>query len=166
MAGNSFVFEIADGHIICPPDLSGVKPITQGQVACWDTSLNSGNGGVRPATVQADLANYVGVAEQNSVLNSLNEQLPTVRIGVKNVYLFNTTAAETYKHGTKVYFNETASDEMTITTNTNTGARTVAVGYVLLHNQDILAGNLSVTGAAGVQVPVAIVPNWPVASIA
>lgn len=163
---NTFNHRIDDGKIEYVPDLGGTNPTYQGQVVTFDSSLNSGNGGIRPATAQADMAHFAGIADQNSVLNSLNEQLPTVRVGFKNVYMLNTTAAETYKHGTKVYLNETVADSMTVTTSTNTGARTVAVGYVLLPNESLRTGITSITGAAGVQIPVAIVANYPVAGIA
>jgi hypothetical protein len=163
-AGNTFSFVL--GNPILVPDLTGVLPVYQGQISVWDATLNGGNGGVRAASTQADMATFIGIAEQNSILNSLLEQLPTVRVGVKNVYYLNTTAGEVYKYGTKVFFNETVAGALQITSGTNSGARTVAVGYVVLPNQTMLAGITSVTGAAGVTIPVAIVGVWPVAGIA
>jgi hypothetical protein len=165
-AGNTFSYKLSDGSIILIPDLTGVLPVYQGQIAVWDATLNGGNGGVRAASTQADIANFIGVAEQNSILNSLLEQLPTVRVGFQGVYYLNTTAAEVYKYGTKVFFNESIAGALQVTSNTNAGARTIAVGYVILPNQTMLAGITTVTGAAGVQIPVAIIGQWPVVGLA
>jgi len=173
---NNFAFTLQDGKLIVLPDLSGAVPTFQGQLVVWDATLNGGNGGVRPAAAQADLANFVGVAEQNSQLNSLGDILPTVCVGFQGVYYFNTTAAEVYKFGTKVFYNETVPQIVPtlpaqvqpaqVTSSTNAGARTVAVGFVILPNEKLLAGISSITGAAGLQVPVAVVANWPTAGLA
>ncbi len=167
---NNFCFSLTDGKLVLIPDLSGTTPLYQGQIAVWDSTLNSGNGGIRPAATQADMADFVGIAEQNSILNSLGDQEPTVRVGFQGVYFMNTTAAEVYKFGTKVFFNETVAQVVgaygQITLGNNAGARTVPVGYVILPNQSMLAGITTITGAAGVTVPVAIVTNWPAAGLA
>lgn len=163
---NTFSVNIFDGKMTYAPDLSGVKPIKQGQVACFDDTLNGGNGGIRPALIQADMAKYAGIADQNSILNSLKEQLPSVVCGFKNVYFMPTTAADTYKHGDPVFLNEVVGDGQTITSGSNSGARTVPVGYALIPNESLLGGILSITGAAGLSIWVAVFANFPVASIA
>jgi len=173
---NNFSHQIHDGKLLYVPDLTGTVPIFQGQIAVFDATLNGGNGGIRPAASQADMTTFVGIAEQNSILNSLGDQLPTVRVGFKNIYFMNTTAAEVYKFGTVVFFNEAVPQVVGIlpantpygqvTASTNAGARTHAVGYVILPNQTMLAGITSVTGAVNVQIPVAVVAQFPVPGLA
>ncbi|MGH7745427.1 MAG: hypothetical protein ACREQ5_11635 [Candidatus Dormibacteria bacterium] len=163
VSANTHSQDIYLGTLVYATDATGVKPVNQGDIAVWDATLNGGNGAVRAAAAQADMAAYAGAATQSSFLNSLKEIEPTVAVAFKNVYMFKTTAAEVYKTGTKVFFLETA-DAQTITSSTNAGARTVAVGYVVLPNESLVAG--SVTGAAGVSVPVAVTANFPVASLA
>lgn len=165
-AGNTFDIILHDGKTMYIPDLTGTLPIYQGQIACWDATLNGGNGGIRAALTQADMAKYVGIAEQNSILNSLNEQLPTVRVGFKNVYRMNSTSAEVYKMGDPLYFNEAITGSLTVTSGTNAGARTKVVGYHILSNSTMLGGITTVTGSAGQEVLVAVVANWPIVGLA
>lgn len=162
-AQNSHNKDIFLGDIIYPT--SSVNVVNQGDIVMNDATLNSGNGGLRAVATQADMATFAGIAKQSSVLNSLGDLLPTVAVAFKNIFNLKTTAADVYKHGSKVFFNETA-DAQTVTVSTNAGARTVAVGYVVLPNENLLAGNLTVTGASGVTIPVAILANFPAASLA
>ncbi len=160
--------DIFDGHLIYATDQSGVKVANQGDIVMFDATLNGGLGGVRavvPATGQGEMATYIGIAGQNSILNSLNDVLLTIDVNFKNVFKMKTTAADVYKHLTPVYWNETA-DAQTVIVSSNTGARTVKVGYVILPNEFLMNGTLSITGAAGITVPVAIVATSPVASLA
>jgi hypothetical protein len=75
-----------------------------------------------------------------------------------------TTAAETYKMFTKVFFNETI-DAQTIVAATNSGARTVAVGYAILPQQNTMSGATTLVGAANTQIQVWLTPAYPVATI-
>lgn len=160
--------DIFDGTLVCATDQTGVKVVNQGDVVTFDKTLNSSQGGVRTITAQADMASggnvgFLGVAMANSILNSLNDVLLTIEVGFKNVFNFKTTSGETYYHLTKVYSAVDVADAQTVTTSTNSGGRTVPVGYVVLPNEYIMNGVLSVTGAAGVLIPVAITPNIPAA---
>lgn len=157
--------DIFDGVLLYAPDQSGTNVVNQGDIVMFDSSLNSSKGGVRSVASQADMAEYIGCALENSILNSLNDVLLTLNVGFKNIYNFKTTAGETYTHLQKVFFNETA-DAQTITNGTNSGARTVAVGYIVLPQELIMNGNLSVLGAAGVSIPVAVVATYPVVGLA
>lgn len=165
VSANTHNKNIHDGDLLYPTDRSGVKVVNQGDIVMFDSTLNSANGGIRSALIQADMATYAGVALQNSQLNSLGDVLTTIMVAFKNVFMFKTTAAETYKHGDKVFLNETL-DSQTIVKSTNTGARTVAVGFVVLPNENIMAGVLTITGATGTSIPVAVTANFPVASLA
>jgi hypothetical protein len=160
--------DIYDGTLIFATDQSGVSGVNQGDITVFDSTLNSSKGGARavvPATGQSEMAHYIGISRQNSVLNSLNDVLLTVDVAFKNVYNLKTTAGETYLHLQPVYWNETA-DAQTITNNTNSGARTVVVGYIILPQEFVMNGTLSIVGAAGILIPVAIVAHTPVASLA
>jgi hypothetical protein len=160
--------DIFDGTLVFATDQSGVHGVNQGDIAVFDSTLNSSKGGVRavvPATGQGEMAHYVGIATQNSVLNSLNDVLLTVVIAFKNVFNLKTTASDVYTHLLPVYWNETA-DAQTVTVSTNSGARTIPVGYVVIPQEYLMNGNLSITGAAGILIPVAIVAHQPVASLA
>jgi hypothetical protein len=175
---NTSRFDIYDGVLIYAPDLTGVKPCHQGDIVCFDGTLNSGAGGVRQAIVQADLVlnlqnpvlGYAGVAVQNSILNSLGDQLTTVEVGFKNIFNFYTTSGEIYTEGQPVYLNETVvatnGNSQQITNNNNSGLRSVKIGYVHLPQDLVMAGTLSITGAANIFVPVAVIANFPAASLA
>jgi hypothetical protein len=165
---NTHSKDLFDGDALYATDQTGVSGVNQGDITVFDASLNSGAGGARavvPATGQTEMAHYIGCSRQNSVLNSLNDLLLTVVVAFKNVYKFKTTAAETYHHLDAVYWNETA-DSQTIVKATNSGARTIIVGYVILPDELLLNGTLSITGAAGVNIPVAVVAHFPVSTLA
>lgn len=140
------------------------QAINQGDIVMWDTSLSSGNGGMRVAATQGDMATYLGAAMQMSPVASLGDQVNNLGIGRGGIFRFHTTSGETYKMFTKVFLNETI-DAQTIVASTNTGARTVPVGYIILPQQQVMSGVLTLTGAAGVDVQVWITPNFPVATI-
>jgi hypothetical protein len=164
-AQNTHNKDIDDGTLIYAPDQTGTNVVNQGDIVVFDATLNGAAGGARTAASQADLAKYIGVATQNSILNSLNDILLTLEVAFKNVFNFKTTAGDVYTHLAPVYFNETA-DAQTVTVSTNSGARTVKIGYVVLPNEFIMNGTLSVTGAAGVTIPIAIVATYPVVGLA
>lgn len=163
---NTHAIDLHDGTIIHAPDQTGAHVCNQGNLGVFDTTLNSGLGGTRDVVTQADLAKFVGVALQNSILNSLNDVELTVEYAFKNVFKFKTTAGDVYTHLAPVYYNETAADANTVTVSTNSGARTVIVGYVVLSGENIMNGILSVTGATNVQIQVAVRANYPVAALA
>jgi DNA-binding XRE family transcriptional regulator len=163
---NTHIRDIYDGTLVYAPDLTGTDVVNQGDIVVFDATLNGGLGGVRSAVAQADLAKYIGVATQNSVINSLNDKQTTIIVAFKNVFIFNTTAGDVYTHLAPVYFNETATGAQTVTVGTNSGARSVKVGYVVLPQELVMNGTLSITGAAGVVVQVAVAATYPIVGLA
>ena len=166
--------DIFDGTMIYATDSTGVQIVNQGDIVVFDASLNAGNGGIRSAVVQADLVlaggGYAGIAMQQSFVQSLGDKLSTIEIGFKCVWNFVSTPGETYKHGMPVFFNETGVGGLGInnqvTNSTNTGARTIKVGYVILPNEQLMSGNLTVLGATGTTISVAVVATFPAVSLA
>jgi hypothetical protein len=158
---NTNVKETYDHSLAGVPIVLG-QAINQGDVVMWDTTLNSGNGGLRVAASQADMATYMGVAGQQSPIASLGDQINNLQIFIGGVFRFHTTAAEVYKMFTKVFLSETA-DAQTIIANAT--GRTIAVGYVIIPQELVMKGVLTITGAAGIDVQVWLTPNFPVATI-
>ena len=74
-------------------------------------------------------------------------------VGIGCIASFKTTVGETYEDGTVLYF---GADAQTVTT----VAGTHSVGVVKLNS-----GGDAVTGAAGVEVPVLVIPQIPVQSL-
>lgn len=146
--------------------ISGTSAINQGDLLMWDTAGNAGNGGARVPASQADMATYLGTAGQTNPVTSIGGNINNTNVEANGkVVQFKTTPGETYKHFDKVFFNETL-DAQTIVKSTNSGARTVAVGYVQLPENLVAAGITSLTGASGVTIPVVLTPNYPAASAA
>ena len=150
-------------NLISPVPIVATETINQGDLLVWDATLNAGNGAARTPVTQADMADYLGVSNGQNPVRSLNDTSNYIPMYNKGVMRFQTTAGEVYTHLQKVFFNETLSVQ-TITNGTNAGARTVAVGFVCLEPQLIMAGTTSLTGAAGVVVNVFITPTFPAAS--
>ena len=150
-------------HRLHVPIVAGTV-INQGDLVMWDATLNAGNGAARTPVTQADMATFLGFAAQQSPVASIGDSYTYLEIFRGGIVRAKTTAAEVYKHFTKVFFNETL-DVQTIVASTNTGARTVAVGYALMADQDMMNGITTKTGAAGVDIDVWITPNFPVATI-
>jgi hypothetical protein len=151
-------------HVLAGIPIVPGQAINQGDMVCWDSSLNSSNGGLRVVAAQADMATYMGVAMQQSPFASLGDVFNTIEVRRGGAVRFNTTAAETYKMFTKVFFSETV-DAQTIVASTNSGARTVACGYIILPQQLTMSGATTLVGAAGVQVQVWLTPAFPVSTI-
>jgi hypothetical protein len=160
---NNFVSNTAiDGDIAGMPVVPG-QVIYQGDVLCWDATLNSALGAVRSVTNQADMATYIGISEQQSPVASLGDTINNVNIYKQAKMKFYTNPGDVFKMWVPVYFLETASNAQTVTTSTNSGARTVPVGYCVLTQQLVGAGVLSYTGVAGQFIHVVITPNYPFA---
>lgn len=155
-----------DGRDPSVPILS-TNVMNAGDLCCWD---HSGGLSVKTPTDQADMAYYMGVADiQNPVSSGIDanaEQLGiyySMVVKRSGVLLFYATSGETYTPFTVVYFNETVSVQ-TVTSSTNSGARTVAVGYYFPTGQQIVRGgssNLDVTAVSGTIIPVWITPIYP-----
>lgn len=157
---NTFRFNTYDGRLAGIPIVPG-QAINQGDLLMWDTSLNSGNGGARVPAAQADMnaagGGYFGVSDNTDPVASLGDYLNNVNAIIGGVCVFKTTAGDTYKMFTKVFFNETV-DAQTITSNTNAGARTIPVGYAIIKPELVMAGTLTLAGAAGVNILVSLTP--------
>ena len=161
---NTAVKETFD-HVLAGIPIVATQAINQGDIVCWDTSLNSGNGGLRTVTSQADMATYMGTADAQNPISSLNMNQNSLKIRRGGVVKMHTSAGETYKMFTVVYYNETA-DAQTITSSTATGARTVPVGYIILPQEQVDSfATFTLAGAAGVDVQVWLTPHYPVATI-
>ena len=151
--------ETFDGKIVFPLLANAVMNV--GDIAVWDTASNLG---VRTPTTQADMANYIGVAEQQNPVASLGDQVTSMLIMRNGTAWFFATPGDAYVPLGPVFFNEAISVQ-TVTSNTNAGARTKPVGFYLPGQQSILrggAGNLNVTGVAGLLIQVWLTPSYPV----
>jgi hypothetical protein len=154
-------------HVLYGIPIALGQAINQGDLVCWDTTITTGggtNGGLRVVAAQSDMAKYMGVSEQQSPFASLGDQFYSIGIRRGGIVRLHTTASETYKMFQEVYWNETA-DVQTITNGTNTGGRTVPVGYIIIPQALVMNGVTTVVGAAGVDVQVWLTPNYPVATI-
>ena len=163
---NTHSRDISNGLLVYATDQTGVKVCNQGDIVCWKSTLNGSKGGVEQVALPADMSTYAGIATQNSILTSLNDVLYTVMVAFKNVFLLKTVAGDTLKHGDAVYLYDsggTITDAQTIT-NTQPSDATVVVGYVVLPQEQIMNGVLSITGGTGTTAPIAIGPvQFPVA---
>lgn len=157
---NSFVKNTYDETLAGLPVKSGAA-INQGDLVIWDTTANSNAGGLRTPVTQGDMANYVGVASQQTPVASLGDSLLTLAIWRSSIIKFKGTNGETYYNFTEVYFNETA-DVQTITLSTNSNARTVPVGWVILPSQLGMSGVFSLVAGAATDVPVWVNPKFPI----
>lgn len=160
---NPMVRTTNDQYLAGIPIVPG-QAINQGDIVMWDSSLNSGNGGLRVAANQADMATYMGVSEQQSPFASLGDTFNTIKVQRGGIVKLKTTAAETYTMFQTVYFNETL-DAQSITNGTNTGARTVAVGVIIIPQSAAMNGVTSVAGGAGIEIHVWLTPKFPLLTI-
>lgn len=118
-------------------------PLHQGDLVFFNAGI------AKPVTADADCAALLGVALQPSGVSSNldNSSAPaekTIQVGFGVVALFNSTGVETYTDGLAVYL---GADAQTITTVVGTNK----VGVVKL-----APSVASITGAAGVKVPVLV----------
>jgi hypothetical protein len=157
---NTHISDVYDGQI-AGLAIGSTADFNQGDMLIWDTTLNSGNGGLRVPTTQADIDYYVGIAAQTNPVTSLNDIINNSNVWKSGKFYMKTTSGETYKAFQPVYFNENA-DAQTITNSTATGARTKPIGFICIPQDLVVAGVLTVLGAAGVSIPVLIVPQYPV----
>lgn len=160
---NTDVKETFDHTVAGIPLVPG-QAINQGDFIMWDTTLNAGNGGLRTPATQGDMATYMGVSKQQSPIASLGDLINTIAIRNGGVVRVHTTPAETYTMFQKVFFNETI-DVQTITSNTNSGARTLPVGYIILPQQLAMGGSTNLLGAAGIDIQVWLSPQYPIVQI-
>lgn len=155
-----------DGKVVFP--LLAGATMNVGDIAVWDTASNLG---VRTPTTQADMTDYVGVAEQQfPVSSNLDEPSaqgmpgPSMLVMRNGMAWFFCTPGDNYVPFNPVFFNETLSVQ-TVTSNTNAGARTKPVGFYFPGQQQIMrggAGNINVTGVAGLLIQVWLTPAFPI----
>lgn len=142
--------------------------INQGDFVVWDPALNSGNGGLRVPTVAADMSiaggGYLGVAAQQNPVASLGDPLNTLEVFFRNIMRMKTTAGETYKMFTTVYWND-AVDVQTITTVVGTTPVRTKVGQIIIPSAQAMNGVQSITGVANGDIWVWLTPFFPLASI-
>ncbi len=159
-SSNVNIIETYDGVLTAVPIVPG-SVINSGDIIIWDPALLSGNGGARTPTVQADIAlangGFLGTSRQQSPVASLGDYLNNIDYTKQGAVRLHSTAAETYKMFTPVYWNE-AVDVQTVT-NVST-ARTL-IGYIRLPQQSVMQGVLSITGAANVDLQVLLQPKFP-----
>lgn len=132
----------------------------QGDLLWWDVSV----GYVKPLDSDAHAAYLAGVALRSAYIAPyasatiaggpamVKNYFPSALLGFGDVYTLYSTAAETYAHGTAVYY---GADAQTITT---------VAGSHLIGTVSLPQGG-SITGAAGVLVPVLVVPQIPIQSL-
>jgi hypothetical protein len=138
--------------------LAPANVINVGDIVCWDNV--AGNTCKTPVT-QADMAYYMGVADQQNPVSSLGDRGNSMAISRSGIFYFYATAADTYAPWAKVFFNETISVQ-TVTSNNNAGARTIAVGlYVPSQTLIVAGGNPTITGVAGALIQVWLTPYFP-----
>lgn len=147
-------------HVLAGIPLVPGQAINEGDVTTWDNTLAAGNGALRVAVTQADMANFMGVSLQQSPIASLGDTINSIEIRRGGIVLMKTTPGETYKHFQPVYFNETL-DAQTITNGTNAGARTVPVGFIQIPPELTMNGVATLLGAAGTNIDVWLKPNFP-----
>ena len=159
-SSNTNVKETYDGVFAGIPIVPG-SVINEGDIVIFDPALNAGNGGVRTPTVAADISlaggGFMGTSRQQSPIASLGDFILTIDITKQGVVRMHTTAAETYKMFTPVFWND-AIDVQTITT-VATGR--VQIGWALIPQQNVMNGVLTVTGAANVDIQVILKPTFP-----
>ncbi len=122
--------------------------IKQGELVYLDVAAGLG----KPVASDANAATLMGVALQPSKVSSNLDTTSapaekTVMVGWSLVAMMKTTAAEVYNYGEAVYL---GADAQTVT---------VVVGTNMIGKVILPAGVTSVTGAAGVLVPVYIKNN-------
>jgi len=131
----------------------GTNVIRQGSLVAWDST----NKVIKEAASDAECAKLLGVAMDtvpvaSNIDNGVTSVPKTMNAGYNDMFNLNTTVGETYENFTPVYM---GADAQTVTT----VAGTNQIGYVRL-----ASGKASVTGAAGVMVPVYVFSNYPVVS--
>ena len=128
-------------------------PINQGDLVYWDGTAHL----LKAIATDGNAATIAGVALQPSAVSSNidNGSIPapkSLQVGYNVIADMKSTAAETYYSGTPVYI---GADAQTVTT----VAGTNKVGVIVLKPGQIPSG--SITGAAGVVVPVLIKSTFP-----
>lgn len=136
-----------------PIDTTGANDINQGDLVYLDTVAHL----VKSAASDANCANLVGVALDSSFVQPYNtKQYGTgqIPVGPGDVYVFNTTAADTYFDGTALYF---GVDAQTVT---------AVVGTNIIGYAKMTPGVASVAGGAGVTLNVLVIAKNPSSGVA
>ena len=128
-----------------------VDTIEMGDLLQWDTSTNT----AKRLALVANAAAFIGVAEgavpPTSNIDNSTLLVTTLTVRKKGTFSFKTSVGDTYANGDSVTI---GADNQTVLKDATAGH---IIGYV-----DLPLGT-TVTGAAGVEVPVRIRPNFPVA---
>jgi hypothetical protein len=144
-----------------PHASDGSFDYNQGDLLWFDASADI----VKALDSDAHAAYICGVALRSSFLAPYSAQnlaggpalqknyYQNALVGIGCIASMKTTVGETYKDGTVLY---AGADAQTVTT----VAGTHSVGVVKLPN-----GGSAITGAAGVEVPVLVIPQVPVQSL-
>ena len=67
-------------HVLAGIPLVPGQAINEGDVTTWDNTLAAGNGALRVAVTQADMANFMGVSLQQSPIASLGDTINSIEI--------------------------------------------------------------------------------------
>jgi hypothetical protein len=157
---NTFVKSTSDETLAGIPTGGSAYAINQGDIVVWDSTLNSGAGGIRVPAAQSDMSKYIGVAAQQTPMASLGDVLLTLEVFRSCIVKLKGTNGETYYQYTPVYWNETV-DVQSVTLSTNSNARTVPVGYVIVPQDLTMAGTYSVLAGANTDLQVWLNPKYP-----
>lgn len=144
-----------------PHIIDGTFDYNQGDLLYFDASAKI----VKALDSDAHAAYLAGVALRSAFLAPYSAQnlaggpalqknyYQNALVGIGCIASFKTTVGETYEDGTALYL---GADAQTVTT--VAGAH--SIGVVKLPN-----GGSAITGAAGVEVPVLVIPQIPVQSL-
>ena len=123
--------------------------IEYGDLLQWDTVTRT----AKRLAAAANAAAFIGVAEgavpPSSNIDNSTTLVTRMTVRQRGTFKLKTTAVETYSHGDAVTL---GADNQTIAA---TSDASQVIGYI-----DLPDGT-QVTGAAGVEVPVVIRPNFP-----
>lgn len=144
-----------------PLSSGGSFDFNQGDLLWFDSSAKY----VKPLDSDAHAAYLVGVALRSAALSiyvaqnvaggpaASKQYYNDALVGIGCIASMKTTVGETYEDGTVLY---AGADAQTVTT--VAGAHSVGVAK-------LIAGGAAITGAAGVEVPVLVIPQIPVQSL-
>lgn len=141
-----------DGGVLEYPILKdGTADINAGDNLYWDSSAKV----VKALDSDAHAATYVGVASDKSYaqLYATKKYVTVLPVAFKGIRKFTSVNGVTYNHGDAVYFSTNAQ---TVTSTDPGGGH--AIGKVWLQN-----GQSAISGDGTNEIPVLIVPQFPVA---
>ena len=139
------------GLLEYPVLATGAADINAGDNVYYDDA----DKGVKPLDSDAHAATYAGVASDSSFVNlyGTKKYVVTLPVAVKGIRKFKSVDGQTYAHGVYVYF---STDAQTVTS-TDPGSGH-PIGRVWLQN-----GQAAIAGDGVKEVPVLIIPQFPVA---